>query len=371
MFVKIKETWPTNRTVTSAVSSLFHGTHFDQMINICTEKHAFLKGNKKRWRLIGQKDYTHQGYCSYIVHPGKLPTLFLEGSNDMLGPVVWFSTRETETDVYGPCQFEFNFKSVLEAYHRSRGRAHKLCFRAAGSLVYKGEISHIVLLCCKEDKEHESFPLITGGNTKYFISPTGLDITSSSKLIEGEFQVMTNEYHSRHEHVVFAVYLPEPRKLCLSNKDGLLRLTLHDEYCVKSKDKECKYAKNKTDITVDQLKTHVAWITLPSMRETPSCYIANEIHEGSSFSDETEVQGIDEQEERAICQLDKSIEDSFDWLSDMDDTECYDESFQQLNDSYSSEQSASSDKATNFGSVSSQLDQKTEESFEWLSDMED
>ena len=38
-----------------------------------------------------------------------------QNNSTPFGPFVWFGTNRDETK-YGPCQFEFNFTSVLRAY---------------------------------------------------------------------------------------------------------------------------------------------------------------------------------------------------------------------------------------------------------------
>ena len=378
MFVKIKEDWPTLRSITSTVHSVFHGTHFDKMTSICTEDYAFLKPHKKKWRVLDRKDYNKE-YCSYTISPGQSPEPFTSKGDHVFGPVVWFSTRQHETDNYGPCQFEFNFNSVLEAYQRNRGRTHKICYRTAGTLVYDKEVSHVVLICCMEDKEHEELPLITGGNTTYFTPPVELDrVNGSPKLNRVDFQVTTNEYCIRHEHVAFAIYQPRYQKLCISINDGLLRLTPH-QYCIPSKKIKCKFACKQT-LTVDKLYTYAAWLTSEAKSVTLNinCYKVNKSHSSveqpivKSFADETNKQ--EASLTAKLEKLDKSLEESFYWLGDMDATECCDQ-LQTLSEDYhqhnnSSEHPNLSDDDEG-DKVISQLDKRTENGFDWLSDVSD
>ena len=230
------------------------------MMSICEGKNAYLKGSPKKWRKLDNKPYD-ETHCSYYMYPSQSPKPITSDKDDKLGPVLWFSTMEDDADKYGPCQFEFKFESVIEAYQKSRGRSRNICYRAAGTLVYQGEISHVVLMCCKEDEEHKSFPLITDSNTKYFKPPVELDKDSSHT--ELNFQVMINSYNtaSRHEHLILAVYLPEYRKLRFSNKDGSLRLTAHNKYCIKGKTEDrCIHKGDKIPMTIDTLRTIIDWI---------------------------------------------------------------------------------------------------------------
>jgi len=270
LFVKIGEPWPPKPPTYQIVSSLFHSTHFKEMMSICDGKDVYLKGNPKKWRKLDYKPYD-ETHCSYYMYPGQSPKPITSDKDDKLGPVLWFSTRGDDADKYGPCQFEFKFKSVVEAYQKSRGRSRTICYRAAGTLVYQGEVSKVVLMCCKEDEEHNSFPLITGSNTKYFTLP--VEPHKDSSHIEMNFQIMINNYNttSRHEHVILAVYLPEYRKLRLTNEDGLLRLTTHNEYCIKGKTEteiQCIKKEDKVPITIDKLRIILEWIRPSIERDT-------------------------------------------------------------------------------------------------------
>jgi len=105
------------------------------------------------------------------------------GDNKTFGPFVWFGVDRNGADNYGPCQFEFDFKGVLNAYQETRGRSNALCYRAGGTLVYIREVCHIVIICCKGDTEFETYPLIDVANTMYFKPPIILvapDTTSNS-----------------------------------------------------------------------------------------------------------------------------------------------------------------------------------------------
>ena len=112
--------------------------------------------------------YSEQ-YCTYLVEPNNLPVPMK--SNDVtFGPFAWFSIEKTETDMYGKCCFELNFKSVLEAYQKCRKGI--ICYRVGGTLMYKREVTHVVIICCKEDKEYQSYPLILANSSKYVLYPT-------------------------------------------------------------------------------------------------------------------------------------------------------------------------------------------------------
>ena len=87
------------------------------------------------------------------------------------GPFLWFGTSREEVDGYGPYCFEFQFKTALRKYLQSRGRDKILCYRAGGTLVYKQEVTHVVIICCEDDKEYQSYPFIDATSTKYFKPP--------------------------------------------------------------------------------------------------------------------------------------------------------------------------------------------------------
>jgi len=220
------------------------------------------------------------------------------GDNKTFGPFVWFGVDRNGTDNYGPCQFEFDFKGVLNAYQETRGRSNALCYRAGGTLVYIREVCHIVIICCKGDIEFESYPLIDVANTMYFKPPIILvapDTTSNSPptkkpKLHYQYQhcishcgtlvfhqippdglsypalISTTEYFvlesdddseddcsseetnpPRHEVVVLAVYLPPHTTLELKNCVGIAYEGPHD-FCVKSKSNRCQYNREHYNI---------------------------------------------------------------------------------------------------------------------------
>jgi len=298
VFVKIKEAVQETPTTTSASSLVFHGTHLEEVTEICQGNNAIFKGNLKEWRLLHPQLYNKE-YCSYNAQPGQPPEPMRPNNSLHFGPFVWFGTKKDETDNYGPCQFEFNFMSILNAYHKCRNNQiqYSICYRAAGTLVYKKEVSHIVMICCLEDHEWQDYPLITANSTRYFKPPNPLN--NAKPTVDVHFQTTINEYQRRHEHVSFALYLPNNRKLYLSCKDGRIRLTPH-KYCVKSRSNQCVRKEDQILISIDKLKMITQWIS----------------HNG------------EQQEEPDIEYthgnvLDQSLEDSFDWLSSADETENY------------------------------------------------
>ena len=273
-------------------SVVFHGTHLEDVLDICQGNHAIFKGYHKQWRLLDYHDCNEE-YCSYLVQPGQQPVP-MDPDNDIpFGPFGWFDTKQDETDKYGPCQFEFTFASVLKAYGTCRHNGqHTICYRAAGTLVYKQEVCHIVMICCLDDKECQNYPLITTNNTCYFKPPS--DTGSSS--VDVEFQTTINEYQRRHEHLTFALYLPNNRNLYLSYRDGKIRLTPHNTYCIASRSSKCS-VKEELPMSINKLKTLARWLS----------------HE-------------EQEEQEPVAEysvLDQSLEDSFDWFSSADETENY------------------------------------------------
>ena len=111
-------------------------------------------------------------FCSYIVENlDDDPVPMTKDEQWHLGPFLWFGTSREEVDDYGPYCFEFHFKTALRKYLQSRGRDKTLCYRAGGTLLYKQEVTHIVIICCEDDKEYQSYPLIDATSTKYFKPP--------------------------------------------------------------------------------------------------------------------------------------------------------------------------------------------------------
>ena len=297
VFIKIKEAISQTPTTTNKSSVVFHGTHLDEVLDICQGTNAIFKGNLKQWRLLDDECYNEE-YCSYLVTPGKPPVPMTPTNCTPFGPFVWFGTKRDETDKYGPCQFEFNFTSVLRGYKTCRN-TQEICYRAAGTLVYKQEVCHIVMVCCKEDKECRSYPLITNNNTCYFTPPNSAS-DNNSVPADSQFQTKINDYQRRHEHVTFALFLPNNRKLYLSYRDGRMKLTPHNTYCIASRSRECLFKEDQLLISIDQLKIITKWISDAGKEE-----------------EETNEPVV------KYNPLDQSLEDSFDWLSSADETEYY------------------------------------------------
>ena len=116
------------------IPTLFHSTHYNEMIRICQRGKAIFKGNPKQWR-----SYSSNG-ASYLIDADEA-TRKLISQNDtrsLPGHLLWFATtRPGKFNVYGPCVFEFKFTAVLEAYQECRGiTSQQLCYRAAGTLVH-------------------------------------------------------------------------------------------------------------------------------------------------------------------------------------------------------------------------------------------
>ena len=215
------------------VPTLFHATHYEEMTRICDGEQAVFKGNKKQWRQTDNPDK-----ASYLVDHTCNGWEKIYPSDDkwLPGNLVWFGTARDEGKVYGPCQFEFNYKRVLQAYQASRGDVHMICYRVGGTLVYQKEISHVVIVCCSSDDCYKTFPLIEEDKitTRFFT------ISSNSNLP----RISINEYLDsyRHEHVIFAFYLPDGNGcLRLANEVGYSELKqIPHDYCVKSKG-GCEY----------------------------------------------------------------------------------------------------------------------------------
>ena len=211
------------------VDTIYHGTHQQQAAQICGQSaqpmmYTF-KGAEKKWRTLSE-GYT-EANCSYINKQGRMLPV---RSNETFGPFVWFGTDKSETQNYGPWCFELDFSSVLEAYHICRQNG-QICSRAGGTLVYKHEVTHIVIICCEEDKEWQQYPLIELNSSRYFVLPItsdnyGLAIASNSINIA-----------PRHEHVTLAFYLPGDSELRLPVTAGEIS---HD-CCMKSEHGTCQH----------------------------------------------------------------------------------------------------------------------------------
>ena len=190
--------------------------------------------------------------------------------SNAIGPFLWFGTSREEVDGYGPYCFEFDFETALRKYLQSRGRDKTLCYRAGGTLVYKQEVMHIVIICCEDDNEYQSYPLIDATSTKYFKPSIRSKLDSTEPPVHKK-QKMEQDSSSedtqspsipamalrstdlmamgdRHEHVALAFYLPHDTKLQLTNQEGKLNRATHYNRCLKSKGKfkVCQFDKFDT-----------------------------------------------------------------------------------------------------------------------------
>ena len=223
------------------VPTLFHSTHYEEMIKICVGKQALFKGNKKEWST------KHPDKASYLVDHNNNSKKQLRSSDDdcLPGNLVWFGTARGKGGIFGPCLFEFNYKRVLQAYQVSRGVDHKICYRVGGTMVYQKEISHAVIVCCTTDDCYKSFPLIEEDRTtKKFFTPS-----SDSSLPRIRISEYPCSDRDRDEHVVLVFYLPSDNAcLKLANEVRYSELTrVPHSRCVKSKG-SCEFKGNPSDI---------------------------------------------------------------------------------------------------------------------------
>lgn len=227
---------------------------------------ACFTGKEKQWRpgTVYSKEEQTVGarYCSYLVEElDKEPKPMTKEEQWPFGPFLWFGTKNGDAKIYGSYCFDFQLKSVLRQYQQSRGSRSSICYRAGGTLLYKEEVTHVVIVCCEDDRDYESYPLIDATNTKYFKPPETKYIESPCKkrkldpyckdanaqLLECfvPAKISRNEgLKERHEHVALAFYLPNDIGLHLTNEDGKLSIMQdHYKYCAKSsgKHKFCQY----------------------------------------------------------------------------------------------------------------------------------
>jgi len=210
------------------ISAIYHSTHYNEMMQIlCKPKTAVFKGHEKTWRLNNTA-----GYGSYIIVDDEIKRV-TQNDAYLPGYFVFFGTKQEDTDMNGPCQFEFNFKSVISAYQQSRYSTGNVCYKAVGSFVHIRMLYHVVLICLEEDEAYKGYPTITANNTAYFKPPTETE----------EACVCTNIYfigkYPRHEHVYLAFYFPDNSiQFTLTSDDGRVQRRGHD-YCMKTHS-ECK-----------------------------------------------------------------------------------------------------------------------------------
>ena len=273
----------------SVISTICHGTHLNGVKGICASKNtATFVGNNKKWHpgiVFNKEEKTYSlPYCSYVVENlGEEPKPMRKDTQWSFGPFLWFGTSREEVDDYGPYCFEFQLKNVLQKYQKSRGKEKSLCYRAGGTLMYKHKVTHIVIICCEDDKEYQSYPLIEATSTKYFKPPikfsrsimehteppvckkqkleqqcpSSKDVGMQSCYVTQDgtlsYQTLPAEElfipamvirnadidRKRHEHVALAFYLPDGITLQLTNQDGMLDWATH-ELCMKSKGK-CQF----------------------------------------------------------------------------------------------------------------------------------
>jgi len=227
------------------IPTIFHATHHKELMSICQGKEAIFKGNPKQWR--PSSEHCPSPSASYYIGPGSTSEKRIspDDTECLPGPLLWFGTeRKTgQTDnAYGPYVFEFKFTLVLEAYQNCRGiNTEQLCYRAAGTLVYHREVSHVVLVCSTSDNCYKMFPIIQGNNTKYFKPPDDKE-TGLQRLA---FMV-TNQYPecfdendkecTRHDHIIIAFHLPDGTPLVLPNRPYVSELKkIPHRYCMRNK----------------------------------------------------------------------------------------------------------------------------------------
>ena len=242
VFVEIKGNTPGSPVV---VPTLFHATHYVEMTQICDGEQAILKGGKKPWRETCNPDK-----ASYLVdyHDNSRKRIFPSNNDNLPGNLVWFGTARDEGKIYGPCQFEFSYKRVLQAYQVSRGVDQKICYKVGGTLIYQKEVSHVVIVCCAADKSYKQFPTIEEDNmtTKFFTlssSKSNLPRILINKYLPYD---SSDNWSKRHEHVILAFHLPND-DVCLKLPNEVryseLKHTPHN-YCMKSKKSsrgDCEY----------------------------------------------------------------------------------------------------------------------------------
>ena len=258
--------------IASAVSTICHGTHLDEIKEICiVPNFARFTGKEKQWRpgKVYSKGEQTVGseYCSYIIEElDKESKPITKQEQWPFGPFLWFGTKNGDAKIYGSYCFDFQLKSVLRQYQQSRGSSCSICYRAGGTLLYREEVTHVVIVCCEDDQDYESYPLIDATNTKYFKPPKIENIKSINTPSKKQklnpwcedASTQSLEYFvpakvsinaglkQRHEHVALAFYLPHDIGLHLTNEDGKLSIMQdHNRYCAKSsgKYKVCQYSK--------------------------------------------------------------------------------------------------------------------------------
>jgi len=212
---------------------------------ICCGGLAIFEGSPKKWR----SSFT-QTTASYLIDPmNSAPKCIIQPTDTscLPGHLLWFGTQPEAKSIYGPCVFELDFSAVLEAYTKCRGiSSEQVCYRAANTLVYQREVSHVVLVCSNKDDGYYSFPLIQGNNTKYFIPPGRQNPPSMTIKNYASQCDLSGHDCTRHEHVIMALHLPPETQLVLPKQQVSLSIIEHG-YCIKSiKSKkshgDCSYA---------------------------------------------------------------------------------------------------------------------------------
>jgi len=240
------------------IPKLYHSTHYEEMIRICQWEKAMFKGNPKQWR-----SYSSNGASFVIDVPDAIRKWIPQNDTTYLpGHLLWFATTrpgKNENDIYGPFAFGYQFPSVLDAYQKCRGiNSEQLCYRAAGTLVYQREVSHVVLVCSTRDDIYQTFPLIQGNNTKYFTppsvqkiglqTPASMTISKYPKRLDKDIRDCT-----RHDHVTIGFCLPHMTHLVLPKQSHVSELQiLPHYYCMKSRlnDGKCRFAVD--DMTMEE-----------------------------------------------------------------------------------------------------------------------
>ena len=152
--------------------------------------------------------------------------------------------NEWEKDnIFGTYSFVVNIHTLLASYGTQIAKGREVILRCGGTFLYSKEVCYIVIVTCKDDKQHDKFPAVTtvddGGrcNWRSLLDDTG-HFTKHGYPSFTPHHVIKGTKHLYWDHVVFAVSLPPGTALEL-NREALCgkkpQITKHSGLCQRFK----------------------------------------------------------------------------------------------------------------------------------------
>ena len=152
----------------------------------------------------------------------------------------------TPTSPYGNNCFYSSFKDSLESYATSREtKTSQLCLKVGGTLRYRNEICHVVIVCKQDDAALSSYAPITPRMKAGVLETRGLvdrngkvkDVDAIPKFQPQYVISKIGKRNLSYENVAFAFYFSEMERLLRCRKDSVKRLKVRhtQKQCIKTR----------------------------------------------------------------------------------------------------------------------------------------